>query len=391
VNRSVNPSGLSAGETSELLFSASSDGIFLVDLPTRRLVRANARLADITLHEESDLVGQPADCLVPDETGRREHRFGPDVYLQEGLHEDVALARADGFVAVVSLRVAHHEREGRPTAVCIARDETGVRMLERELITKHVALLTAHRDLAARNKQITELSERIAVVSRQAMLAEVVAEVAHSINNPLAAVVSSLRRLRRLEPAVAAEQQERFTHLVERAQQNTERMRSVVEDLRVTVRRCTESPQASELAAAVRTALAALEHRVQDVVIERELFDVWVVAPGDELHHAIVNLVDNALQAMDETGRIRIAMHDEGPTVALEIADDGPGIPDDVVDMIFDPFFTTKELGRGTGVGLSMVRRLASRCGGSTTAETRGALGGATVWLRLPRTPGGAR
>ncbi len=79
---------------------------------------------------------------------------------------------------------------------------------------------------------------------------------------------------------------------------------------------------------------------------------------GGELNEVWANLVDNALDAVPEGGRVVVSARAEGPQVIVRVTDNGPGIPADVKNRIFDPFFTTKPVGQGTGLGLDIVRRL---------------------------------
>jgi signal transduction histidine kinase len=79
---------------------------------------------------------------------------------------------------------------------------------------------------------------------------------------------------------------------------------------------------------------------------------------GGELNQVWANLVDNALDAVSEGGRVVVSARAEGPQVIVRVTDNGPGIPADVKNRIFDPFFTTKPVGQGTGLGLDIVRRL---------------------------------
>jgi signal transduction histidine kinase len=82
---------------------------------------------------------------------------------------------------------------------------------------------------------------------------------------------------------------------------------------------------------------------------------------GGELNQVWVNLIDNALDAVAENGRVTIAARQDGSKVIVRVTDNGPGIPAEVKDRIFDPFFTTKPVGKGTGLGLDIVRRLLER------------------------------
>ncbi|HEY2163460.1 MAG TPA: HAMP domain-containing sensor histidine kinase, partial [Gemmatimonadaceae bacterium] len=79
---------------------------------------------------------------------------------------------------------------------------------------------------------------------------------------------------------------------------------------------------------------------------------------GGELNQVWMNLIDNALDAVGDGGRVTVSARAEGPSVVVRVIDDGPGIPEDLKRRIFDPFFTTKPVGQGTGMGLDIARRL---------------------------------
>jgi signal transduction histidine kinase len=91
---------------------------------------------------------------------------------------------------------------------------------------------------------------------------------------------------------------------------------------------------------------------------------------GGELNQVWANLVDNALDAVSEGGRVTVTARALGARVVVRVTDDGPGIPPDVKSRIFDPFFTTKPVGMGTGLGLDIVRRLLDRNDGSIDVES---------------------
>jgi signal transduction histidine kinase len=96
-----------------------------------------------------------------------------------------------------------------------------------------------------------------------------------------------------------------------------------------------------------------------------------VRATGGELNQVWLNLIDNALDAIPESGSIDISARMEPNRVVVRIIDDGPGIPPDVMPRIFDPFFTTKPPGQGTGLGLDITRRLLRRYHGDISVQSR--------------------
>jgi signal transduction histidine kinase len=96
-----------------------------------------------------------------------------------------------------------------------------------------------------------------------------------------------------------------------------------------------------------------------------------VHATGGELNQVWLNLIDNALDAIHKSGQITITVRTELDRVIILVADDGPGIPPDIMHRIFDPFFTTKPPGEGTGLGLDITRRLLRRYHGDISVQSR--------------------
>jgi signal transduction histidine kinase len=133
--------------------------------------------------------------------------------------------------------------------------------------------------------------------------------------------------------------------------------------------------------------LTLLKHKLKHTRIEVERdYDpalAKLTVHGAELNQVWTNLLDNAIDALGDSGHITITTRADGDCAEIDIADDGPGIPAEIRDRVFDPFFTTKEVGSGTGLGLDTARRiLVERHHGSLTLESRP---GQTVFrARLP-------
>ncbi len=114
---------------------------------------------------------------------------------------------------------------------------------------------------------------------------------------------------------------------------------------------------------------------------DRELPTVHV--RGSELNQVWMNLIDNAVDAMSEGGTVTLRTFLDGDHLAVEIADNGPGIPTDHQHHVFDPFFTTKEVGEGTGLGLDVARRVVTtRCNGQIGLRSQP--GETVFWVHLP-------
>ncbi len=153
------------------------------------------------------------------------------------------------------------------------------------------------------------------------------------------------------------------------------------------------SMQQIDVTDGIESALVMLGHKLRDgiTVVRDYSADVPRIGayPG-ELNQVWTNLIDNALDAMNGTGTLRLVTRSEEDNVVVEVGDTGPGMPAQVASRAFDPFYTTKDTGQGTGLGLDIARRtVVERHGGIITIDSRP--GNTVLQVRLPvRTPGPA-
>jgi signal transduction histidine kinase len=141
----------------------------------------------------------------------------------------------------------------------------------------------------------------------------------------------------------------------------------------------------------IETTLVVLAHKLKHTGIEvvrdydRSLPDLTV--RGGELNQVWTNLLDNAIDALGDSGTITITTRLDGDCAVVEVGDDGTGIPPEAQDRIFEPFFTTKGVGSGTGLGLDTARRIVEeRHRGSISAESKPGRTVFRVWLPLDAT-----
>jgi signal transduction histidine kinase len=132
--------------------------------------------------------------------------------------------------------------------------------------------------------------------------------------------------------------------------------------------------QPTDVREGIESTLTMLGHRLKEKSIEVEKAfapDLPSIEafPG-ELNQVWTNLIDNAIDALDEGGRLRINARPEGGMVAVDITDNGPGIPPEVRSRIFEPFFSTKDVGKGTGLGLEIVERIVRQHGGDVRVDS---------------------
>jgi signal transduction histidine kinase len=135
--------------------------------------------------------------------------------------------------------------------------------------------------------------------------------------------------------------------------------------------------------------MVAAKARAKDATVTLEIDDdlPCVYGTGSEFNQVWLNLIDNALDAIAESGRVVITAKRELDRVVVRVADDGPGIPEDILPHIFDLFFTTKPPGQGTGMGLEITRRLVRRYHGDITVESEPGRTEFCVRLAVGETP----
>ncbi len=220
--------------------------------------------------------------------------------------------------------------------------------------------------------------------ARFASLATLAAGFAHEINSPLATIAVAARELEldaELTTSSAALASEARLIRVE-----VERCRELLGRLRASASDGTHDPpvdwHATELAQVLQASLP-LSHSAR-LVFGLPGPAVCFRAPRFALLQALTNLIDNAMDAAPPGSAIRLEIVREDDTVSFTVSDRGPGLPQSVLARLGEPFVTTKEPGRGTGLGLFLVRRFAEQMGGSFCIESPQE-GGTRAKLELPQ------
>jgi two-component system NtrC family sensor kinase len=208
--------------------------------------------------------------------------------------------------------------------------------------------------------------------------------VAHEINNPLGGILAFAQLMARDDRS--AEDHENLKLIQDAAM----RAKRIVESLlRFSRRPQGEARQRVSLAEIADEALFLVspEMRGANVEVVRAYEPVHALANANQLQQIAVNLLVNAIHAVNGRGRVTVLVGPAGPGRAqLAVADDGPGVPPEVAKRIFEPFFTTKPEGQGTGLGLSICYQIAEEHGGTIRLDP-GVDRGACFVLELPAAP----
>ena len=248
----------------------------------------------------------------------------------------------------------------------------------------------ANRELADRQARLAAAQTEILQRERLAVSARLVAGLSHEIRNPIANVRNCLEIVRRRVQHDAEGRE--FTELaideLLRMHELAEQMLDLNRPRDPAVRSCRAASVAREVATLVSAGVA---ETTSAVTVSASGDPLAAIAP-DALKQVLLNVVRNAREAIAQQParagapgeRIAIAVGRDGGTVRIDVSDNGPGIPADVLPRVFDPFFTTKGEVQGVGLGLFVAEGLVRTAGGRITATNAPGGGGAHFLIELP-------
>jgi signal transduction histidine kinase len=248
-----------------------------------------------------------------------------------------------------------------------------------------------------RTRELRDTQAQLVQSEKMRSLGQLVAGVAHELNNPIGFVHANLQlleeyveRLMRADsdPARRRRAREAIERLLARSQEGAGRVKQIVQDLRTFSRTDQAELTQVSLNEAIQRTLALMEPRTKNgIVVERDLGDLPEVrCYSGQLNQVFMNLLMNACDAMDGRGKITVRTRPARGGVVLEFQDNGPGMSPEVRSRIFEPFFTTKPVGKGTGLGLSISHGIVERHGGTMSVESAPGEG-ARFTIRLPLEP----
>ena len=358
-------------ERFEVILRATNDIIWDWNIPANT-VAWNERVQDI--------LGHVVDAASQDPT-----------WWYNLVHPDDRDRVADGFRKAVAGGAVHWTDEYR-----VRRSNgTYARVLDRGSILRSpqgtpLRILGAVMNISERE----EMRARLALADRMASVGTLAAGVAHEINNPLAYVIANLDYARREVEAVAAGAPPRALDMpdaLKEAREGAEKMRLIVQDLKMFSRPDDERLEQVDLRRAIDSAATMawneIRHRAQLV---KDYQPVPVVYGNEaRLGQVFLNLLVNAAHAIPEGAadkhEIRVTTRVDGRgRIVAEVRDTGGGIPEEIRPRILEPFFTTKPQGLGTGLGLSICHGIVTSLGGELQFESE--LGKGTVF-RVVLTP----
>ncbi|MEI9938674.1 MAG: ATP-binding protein [Pseudomonadota bacterium] len=300
----------------------------------------------------------------------------------------------------LELHAARQKVEDARTA--LERSNAELRSLASEKASLAEQFRDANIELQAAYTDLQTTHAQLVQSAKMASLGELVAGVAHEINNPLAFVLSHLdtvrRKLGQLESELPAplsdSAQEKWQRANERLNEigpGLERIRELVIKLRTFSRLDEGERKRVSIRECVESVLTILGHRLRGrIEVETDFGSPdQVDCYASLLNQAIMNLVSNSIDAMPGPGVLRISTGSQDGLYSIVVTDSGPGIPAALRERVLEPFFTTKPVGQGTGLGLSITYSIVRKHQGTIElSEPPG--GGTSITIRFPINQGPA-
>jgi len=276
-----------------------------------------------------------------------------------------------GIMGIASKENRHYSSNDENLLVAISRQlATTI-----EKVQLYEETCRAYEDLRKTQEQLLQ-SEKMSAVG------QLIAGVAHELNNPLTAILGYAQLLD------GAGLDHRSADYVRKLFKQAQRTHRVVQNLLSFSRQRKPQKQQVDLRRVLEETLTLREYdlKVSNISLERDIPEEvpGVVADPHQLEQVFLNIINNALDAMLESsgsGVLKVRLFKKDGFVCIEFDDSGPGIKD--TNRIFDPFYTTKTVGKGTGLGLSICYGIIKEHGGEIVARNRDE-GGATIEIRLP-------
>ena len=345
------------------LFEKADDGIFVMDLEGK-FISANEKARKIFGHSQEELVGKDLWNLISQD-------------FRMVVKKRVKAIRKGDEVGPFEIEVESREGVRVPVEVTI----TGIKE-ER----KTVGLQVIMRDIQERKRMQSQLIQ----ASKMSALGQLASGVAHEINNPLMTIdVCAQESLELLDEQRTAKTKglEAFVELVKTIQEQSKRCKIITQNLLNFARKTDfklEKANVNDLVERV-IALVEFEAKVQNKPILKLLSSDLQPVYTDpiQVQQVFLNILNNAVEALEEHGKIAVKTWSEDGRVAISFSDNGRGIPVEDLDKIFTPFFTTKPPGKGTGLGLSICYGIIEKLNGKIDVKSEPGKG-TTFTIYLP-------
>jgi PAS domain S-box-containing protein len=336
---------------------ASPNGMLMVD-GNGVIVLVNAQIEKQFGYSREELLGQPVEMLLPAAL-RTAHAKQREAYVakpetrQMGQGRDLFGRRKDGQEIPVEIGLSPIQTTAGPRVLAAVVDIT-------------------------ERKRADEQLRRTQLLAELGTLAS---GMAHEIGTPMNVILG------RAEFALRRTQDETAKRSLETIVTQVERITKIMNQFLTFARRRPPERRPIRLKSVIDDSLEMLRERLArhrvEVTVDLAGDGLTIEADPDQMSQVLLNLFINAIHAMSEGGTLRIVARAAGGTATLTVSDTGHGIPPEDLPKIFNPFFTTKEVGKGTGLGLTVVHGIIHEHGGTIAVESQSGRG-TTFTIMLP-------
>jgi len=233
-----------------------------------------------------------------------------------------------------------------------------------------------------------QIEEKMIQTDKLSALGLMASSFAHEVNNPLATInVYAEDLIDRIAQHDEELDEEEMAFYLEKIKENTERCKRITGNLLNFSRKTNWTVAKIDMTETIQNSvsLVAASLKRKQIMLELDIAKDLPIFFGDSLKlmQVIVNLINNAIDAVKEDGKINIIARVEENNVCLYVKDNGCGISEDILGKIFDPFYTTKPVGKGTGLGLSVCYGIVEEFTGTIKVESKVGIG-TTIKVQIP-------
>ena len=357
------------------IFNAAADAMVLRDADAR-VVDVNPAFLEISGFSREEVLSNTRWIFAVPEMGAMAKEMHRRVIAGESVQFEIQGRRKDGSAIDVEMRAVPIRYRGKPHALGMARDITARKMEEAER---------------------GQLEAQLRQAQKMEAIGQLTGGMAHDFNNILQGILGNLTLV---QDRVEAQGDAKLTRYLERAHTSAQRARDLIQQMLTFSRGRRGAPRVLALPPLIAEAAKLLRPTLpSSIELETKVEDNVGAVRADpvQIEQVLLNLCINARDAMGGEGKITLSVSAasgqgtctacrqrlSGAFVELAVRDSGPGIAPGVVDRMFEPFYSTKEVGKGSGMGLSMVHGIVHEHGGHVVVDT--AVGkGATFRILLP-------
>ncbi len=372
------------------ILATMSDSLILIG-EEGKIIEVNNAVLILLGYTREEITGKPAMILFPQGLAQivdNKKDFLPEEY-SSGKHQIFLRTKKGEDIPVGFSVSAMKDKEGNLLGfVGVARDMRDFLLLqkrEKELAAEKVrteALQERSQELQEAYNKLKTAQDQLIQSEKMAAVGQLAGGVAHEINNPMGVILGFAQSI-----ASRIKEDDSLYMPLKSIEREAVRCRKLVADLLTFSRTEKTKAEEADINQTIEETLSFVEARakIMSIIMIREYSGELpkIMINKNQIQQVIVNLCNNAIDAMPDGGKIILSTKETEGFILIEISDNGMGMNEDVKKHLFEPFFTTKEIGKGTGLGLSLCYEIIQKHNG--TIEVKSEPDNGTVFIiKLP-------